>query len=81
MPSKKAAKKSSKKKKGQGFGEQSGASAKRAARLREAARFGDCGAMERLIDGGLDVDAMSETTSQDGTKMLSSALCEAVGYG
>ena len=61
MPSKKAAKKS-KKKKGQG-GEQSGASAKRAARMLDAAAAGDCGAMERLIEGGLDVNAMSETTS------------------
>eukprot|EP01045_Picozoa_sp_COSAG04_P023104 COSAG04_NODE_2698_length_3716_cov_4.770904_1_plen_931_part_10 len=79
MSSKKAAKKSKNKKKGQG-GEHSGASAKRAARMLDAVRVGDCGAMERLIDGGLDVDAMSEATSRNGTKMLSTALCVAVGF-
>eukprot|EP01045_Picozoa_sp_COSAG04_P000282 COSAG04_NODE_6_length_47123_cov_87.347482_5_plen_1442_part_00 len=46
----------------------------------DAAKCGDCGAMERLIDGGLDVDAMSETTSLGGQKMQTTALCQAVGH-
>eukprot|EP01045_Picozoa_sp_COSAG04_P030909 COSAG04_NODE_5531_length_1581_cov_1.742915_1_plen_294_part_10 len=81
MSSKKAAKKG-KKKKGQG-GEKSGlsgAAVKRAARFLAAARVGDCGAMERLIEGGLDIDAMSETTSKDGKKMQATALLQAVGF-
>ena len=75
MPSKKA--KKSKKKKGQ-EAEQSRASAKHAARFGEAAARGDCGAMGRLIEGGVDVNVMLETVNKDGRKVQSTALFQAV---
>ena len=61
-------------------GGQSGAAAKRTARLRDATRVGDCGAMERLIDGGLDINATSETVSKGGDKHQATALCAAVAH-
>ena len=36
--------------------------------------------MERLIDTGLDVNAMAETTSGDGPKIQATALFQAVGH-
>ena len=67
MSSKKAGKKS-KKKKSQS-GEQSGASTKRAARFFAAAAVGDHGAIERLLEGGLDANAMSQMPVLEEEKM------------
>ena len=81
MPSKKAARKKAAKNRNNIRSipaEQSGASAKRNARLLAATEAGHCGAMERMLDGGLDANALSKVISQNGTTTMMSALCRAV---
>eukprot|EP01045_Picozoa_sp_COSAG04_P016320 COSAG04_NODE_1351_length_7119_cov_17.943447_2_plen_1558_part_00 len=58
--------------------EKAGSEASAKDRLLAAAGRGDCGEVERLIEGGLDINAMSEATSVGGQKMKSTALCQAV---
>eukprot|EP01045_Picozoa_sp_COSAG04_P024851 COSAG04_NODE_3168_length_3093_cov_83.308897_1_plen_862_part_10 len=43
-----------------------------------AAEAGDCGTMERLLEDGVDIDAMSEWTSKGGKKVRTNALYGAV---
>ena len=53
-----------------------------AAQIIAAARSGDCGTMERLFDGGLDVNAHAESGHKHpktGQPIRTTALCVAVG--
>ena len=48
-----------------------------------AAGRGDCGAMGRLLDGGLDVNALAETGTEDGRgqPLRTTALVQGPGQG